>query len=741
MYHYIYLKQNQDWEIQNKIKYGYVYGNDENLINRLKDNKEEHSELSYFTQIYQIEKTEKYNNEYQEIDKLFSNICKDTRLIHKLETIYQVKLPLFYQLYSYLIHSKTKITNEFVSTNGIETINSIIIQEFPLLGLNLIKIYSQQEIDIINHSSYHIEYQKNDKHISLLEENYKKIRNKSITQIIDKYHDREYQEIAIKYIKNELITNHKLYLKLPTGGGKSYISYQVVSKFMPDVFIILSPRININSQNVKSDYLELLNYQYNIYDFSSNKSFGLFYNQTKIQNKNILLIGCYQSANNIYQTMIQYQLNNIFIWFDEAHWAIESWVEQTELFKKYLLNNTQQINKRLFTSASPDIDTLHKYKEVFGEIYEPIKINELIRLNYLCPIKPHIFSIDENNYNMNYYNLHHFTQYNRSHGFSFHNLQKNAFELFYLHYLEYKQDKTKIKPYLLVGDDYQIEEKYNIQLSYNFREIKDFELNKNSIGYVVQKYTMGYDFNQLDYIIFSDPKLSYQDIIQCIGRGTRPDNKNKDGKNIEKELILMIPIFISNIEDFQNNIETKNKYSKIIKVLLYLINEVKINFNDIKKDLNYIRKYNQENQYDNSKDYNGLENIEARLLELIQENKKWKYKEFITYLKKELNPEITINQNINHYQKLVRDNPELNLPISPFTLFSQFSWSQLYIDNQLYYNKYDCIEKIKELKKKEEIVTQLEEYENPEEYLHSIDNKIPNITLSLFYGSPLHEFY
>ena len=34
---------------------------------------------------------------------------------------------------------------------------------------------------------------------------------------------------------------------------------------------------------------------------------------------------------------------------------------------------------------------------------------------------------------------------------------------------------------------------------------------------------MGYDFHLLDYMCISDPKLSYADIIQSIGRGIRPD--------------------------------------------------------------------------------------------------------------------------------------------------------------------------------------------------------------------------
>lgn len=40
-----------------------------------------------------------------------------------------------------------------------------------------------------------------------------------------------------------------------------------------------------------------------------------------------------------------------------------------------------------------------------------------------------------------------FIEMNRKYGFSFHNKQQNAFNLFYKHYLEYKNNKTHIKPF------------------------------------------------------------------------------------------------------------------------------------------------------------------------------------------------------------------------------------------------------------------------------------------------------
>ena len=48
------------------------------------------------------------------------------------------------------------------------------------------------------------------------------------------------------------------------------------------------------------------------------------------------------------------------------------------------------------------------------------------------------------------------------------------------------------------------------------------------MAYVVKKFSMGYDFEGIDYIIFTDRKTSYKDIIQSIGcRGLRSDKKKK----------------------------------------------------------------------------------------------------------------------------------------------------------------------------------------------------------------------
>ena len=60
---------------------------------------------------------------------------------------------------------------------------------------------------------------------------------------------------------------------------------------------------------------------------------------------------------------------------------------------------------------------------------------------------------------------------------------------------------------------------------------------------------MGYDFNKLDFMCLSDPKLSIKDIKQCIGRGLRPDELGQYGSNKEKILIVSLPVYIDDNGD------------------------------------------------------------------------------------------------------------------------------------------------------------------------------------------------
>ena len=146
----VYLKKNNDWS--HMVKYGYVKGNETNLTNRIHDSSEEHPELSTFTYIFKFEKNEKYILYYKEIDKIISHIACDIKKIKIVEDIYGIHLPLLRKLNEYLIKSETKQSNEFICNEGISILLEVLKKEFPLLGLDLIKVYTPEEINKINNT-------------------------------------------------------------------------------------------------------------------------------------------------------------------------------------------------------------------------------------------------------------------------------------------------------------------------------------------------------------------------------------------------------------------------------------------------------------------------------------------------------------------------------------------------------------------------------------------------------------
>ena len=607
----VYLKKNNDWS--HMVKYGYVKGNETNLTNRIHDSSEEHPELSTFTYIFKFEKNEKYILYYKEIDKIISHIACDIKKIKIVEDIYGIHLPLLRKLNEYLIKSETKQSNEFICNEGISILLEVLKKEFPLLGLDLIKVYTPEEIKKINNTSkkqYKTKVEE-DYHelIKWHEEMRKKKQIHSNIQKKDEYkwYEREYQRLIIEYGYEQLLRIHKLYLELATGGGKSYIVYKLFEKLNPDIIVIFSPRKNINKQNCSSKYLSILKDDYLLYNCSEDKDFDSFKYNCRIQKKKMLIVACPLSNEKVYNMVSDY--TNICVWFDEAHNTIENWVNKLDnKYKKYFLEDVN-ITNRVFTSASPDKNIIEQYPQYFGEIYSPIKVKELIDLKWLCRIKPGGLKYDNKTLNLIDLVIEEFTSTERKFGFSFHSRDTNAFNLFYKHYNIYKKGYTSIKPYLLIDNgglsDENKQKLVTLDLDYEYRNIKNFEKNKYSMGYVVQQYSMGYDFNNLDYLVFSDPKMSYKDIIQCIGRGIRPDKLGVNERNLNKILNVTLPIYIGDCDE--------GGYKNIMEVLRYLVLDLDIDILD-----NFIHR---SSSISFNKNYEGVdyegENNETLLLDLI----------------------------------------------------------------------------------------------------------------------------
>jgi len=206
---------------------------------------------------------------------------------------------------------------------------------------------------------------------------------------------------------------------------------------------------------------------------------------------------------------------------------------------------------------------------------------------------------------------------------------------------------------------------------------------------VVAKYSMGYDFKKLDFIYLSDPKLSIQDIKQCIGRGIRPDELGDNGENKDKELVISLPVYIDESGD--------NKYEKIIEVLKYLLYDVEIAFEDIEFKNRYIPNFKEGTN--KSTDYIGIEDVKSVLLDLLElENRKMTLD--ITYEKCR---KIILEKNINnwnnfpecYYELCDRDN---RLSKEPDVIFKgKFTnWIDYLNIDRVYYDLSTCKNKINE---------------------------------------------
>jgi superfamily II DNA or RNA helicase len=716
----IYMKNNSDWDHEDKGKYGFVEGGDDNLSKRLRDSGEEHSEKSVLTDIWSFEKTEQYLLQpyYNEPDKILSLVAPYIEKIEVIENLYNIELPILRTLNKYLVKSATKQSTEFIYKNGLDTLENILQTEFPKLGLKFIKKYSHEELQTINTSivKRNKKTEKSDyEQLLQFSKKYKNTLKELITNGIQ-WFERNYQTDGIKYILDTLVEKYRIYLELATGGGKSYIIYKVISHINPEVIIIFSPRKKINQQNSSGKYISILDNNYLVYNCSEDTDFEGFKNKCKEHSKKMLIVACPQGSNEkVYNLIHDHSLSNIFIWFDEAHNTIEKWVDDsTDTCKNFLLNDKDKILNRVFTSASPDRENITNYPHIFGEHYLPIKVKELIDQKWLCEIDCKILEYEKDDFNLTKWILDNFIENNRKFGFSFHNRDDNAFNLFYKHYQLFKNNETDIMPYILInscGLNENNKKKYEA-IECDLKNIKHFENKINTVenpkhmAYVVKQYDMGYDFEELDYIVFSDPKLSFKDVIQSIGRGTRCDKKGENGTNLDKKLLLMLPTFITE--------EENNKYRNVIEVLRYLVLDLEI---DIEKMLIKPVSSGFSTKESNGLLYNGNNSNSSKLLDLLQSNNilnKVTYKTLKSFCQKY---EVYTEQDYYKFKEL---NPSLNLKNNLYE-YPGFYWKNVVdSDSNKYYSTLaECIEsKRKIIKDAEEKLSE----ENFEELLIDIED-------------------
>jgi hypothetical protein len=683
-------------------------------------------------------------------DGLHSKIGHTSKLYDRkntMNTSFSVYCMRFYMLIMCKNVEEEKGIEELLHSEYIEEYSTMNLPEYEDSGIEWFnRSFNRGEIEkVLRENGYHneiitdkekikeIQSEYDKERINVVSEYKKKMialkRQREIPYKIDrvsikreiKWHAREYQTNIIGLGLNKLSEFFKFYLELATGAGKTYIVFNIFKKIKPDVLFCLSPRLKINKQNIGEKYLSVLDDEYEAFNLSSDTNLDEFMRKECKK----VIIGCTsKGCDKIIDIIDKYNISDSSLWIDECHWGVEGWITKgLSVNQAYLLNNTN-IKYKVFTSASPNTEIVEQNEAIFGELFKEITVKELIESDYLCHIKPFIFEVNEDNIDYCKTIIEDFTAYGRKWGLSFHNKCLNAFHMFLKHYALFKKKQTQIKPFLLIRDNLdeilktevdKINYK-NVYLDYEFISFDEYESNNSSIAYVVKKCDMGYDFDKIDYISLTDKKMSYSDLIQCIGRGLRSDCLGENGKNKEKELYLMIPNYIDE--------ENADNYDNIINVIQYLQFDIGLEWGIIE---NVIKGGGSSRDGYSHEEYRGDKIIQSKIMDAMKLRKvEWTLKKLLIYCK---NNNI---HNIEEYYNYRDKYPSLGLPeIFP----RELKWSDTYKKHN-YYSKEECIEKIKNIMEENDINDDDEEID----YYHNIDNKIPDMYLVDFYGGCRNDY-
>ena len=518
------------------------------------------------------------------------------------------------------------------------------------------------------------------------------------------------QEIYLVEIINHLNIYKKVFLKAPTGFGKTHIYYKSIIRMKFNRILFLTPRILLNQQIVEDKYSSYIkDDNYEIIHFSdlynSNKE-----NKIKKYSKNnrkLIMTSCYQSGNRLLKYIKKYKFIFDIIIFDEAHF-ITSWVDAENISE--FLSNNDICNYRLFGSATPTED-IELQPLIYGQIIEKVKVYELINQELLCNIETIVKQLNEKKteyHNLKYLIVESMIKYKKKKGIIYVNDCKNAESLY-----ELLQNQYKLNVYIYVSKNIEVE---NISDT----NIKIFENDKEQCVIIcVGKISYGYDNPFIDFIILGDPRQSDIDIRQIIGRGLRWNKQVYPNKILH----LLVPLYRDEVGNC-----AKNEHLK--KYLDYIIGECGQDI--IFKSNGSIVVKNGTQILNDGRDYDG-ENIPTEILNEYCTTGYNKYTDFMKFLKSnKIFDEISYNQ-LKEKQEWLIDLGNLQ------TKYPKFCFRHIHPNNINYY-----WDKKEALKAYEICSNKLINDIGKEKYrrldsryklnkINELDKKIPIINFDLYY--------
>ena len=557
-----YFSLNPDRVKLNKIKFGYVSGNRDNLINRLSNSTEQFSDHSYYTDIYVFSKTSNYKLDYREIDKIVSLIARYVNKIQIIEEIYDIELPLMRELSSYLI-TGNNVNNEFIKIDGIPILQNVLEIEYPKLGLKLEKIYTKDELDKVNNSSIK---QVGDQDI----ENYTKlmILHENVVKKSVKINLWEFQQEALEKIINYFKNNNKCILNWVCRLGKTVLSIKLILSLMPHSVIIGVPSISLLNQwcnNIKKycgNEYQIIKIGDNSKDLVESSDDKTIYLTTYKSSYKLNLIKCtLKVLDEIHHLTYNVTKKNNNPNTDNKNRAILDIESDYQLGLTATLKISENVNvignnsldvfgKKIderslswaivngyicdYEIASP-ITNIDYIKDTLEEL----KIETNIDLFVSCLSILELFKSGIHNHILNITNR-------CEHAKLCEDIINKLIQ-----FPHYREIEDIIQNNTIISETNSSDEKHILN---NFRK------SPFGIIHCCYKLTEGFDEKCIDSVCLSEEMYSETRIFQSL---LRPHTKDKDN-NPNKKAIILIPISISDEwEEHQND----NKFKKVFSVL------------------------------------------------------------------------------------------------------------------------------------------------------------------------------
>lgn len=542
------------------------------------------------------------------------------------------------------------------------------------------------------------------KQISKEYENYS---NYLSSKIVKKSLRDEIQELYVNECIEQLEKYNRVFIKAPTGFGKTHIFYKVIKKMGLIKVLFLTPRILLNQQIVENKYSNYINSDnYKVHHFSDTptQSKEKLIEDISKSDSNYLLTSCYQSADKLFEYVSKFNIKFDLIVYDEAHF-ITSWLES-----EFLTTNSFT-TYRIFGSATP-VGIIEDNPNIYGNIIEKVKVYELINQEILCNIQTIIKKL--NNKKSEYHNLkdliiESFGKYKKKKGIVYVNSRANAQSLY-----ELMKTQDKISTYIYVSGTVEVEDLTDA-------DIKTFEENQNpSIIIVVGKIGYGYDNDYIDFICLGDPRQSDIEIRQIIGRGIRYNKETYPNKLLH----LLVPLYKDEFDNYSDNEQLK-------KYLDYIIGECGKDIISKSDGTGYIGDGN--NNGADGEDYDG-ETIPIEILESYCTTGYNKFSDFQRFLKNnKIFDEVDYNQ-------LWEKHKSWMVPIKDLKKkYPKFGFQNIhYNKNEYYSDKNTAKEKFEEAKtilKKNIGLDKFSEMTFTQQLkkIILINNKIPPVDMDLYY--------